>query len=1037
MGDSGRDRKARSERAGFSSQETLELPKGGTDAGARMGACAVEQALMFRRAAARLLGERPDPVRFGRFTIERRLGAGAMGVVYLARDPELDRAVAIKHLHPRLERGGALETAQRRMRREARAMARLSHANVVNIHEVGVHDGRLFLAMEYVDGVTLSSWTAGGERRWREVLNMFLQAGDGLRAAHQAGLVHRDFKPDNVLVNHEGVAKVSDFGLASAISWGVAPLGVGLSTIDDARGSLDESGALTRTDAVVGTPRYMSPEQFAGRAADARSDQFSYCVALYEALLGVRPYPGESIDSISDSVTNGRRRATPRGARAPRWIIETVERGLATAPEDRWPSMDELLAALRDDPSARRRRRRGGALLLGALLTGVSAWSYARFEHRARVAACEESGAAIEAVWSDGSRDALTRVILETELPYASVSAERVGESLDAYAERWRAARTQLCLAERVEGRVDASLARRGEWCLDARRVQLEALIDALGSGDEDVVTNGAAAAWRLTAVEPCVDPGWLSTVAALPGANHDELRRVRAALARVEARSDSAQFSEELVRVEQELARAEELGWAPLSASARIVVGRIKRTKGEFESAEATLEEAYFEAARGGATEERVVAAIELARVVGVDLGRHDEGVRWGQFAALDLESLASHAGYLRAELEHREAELEHRRGDALAAKQHEERALAEYERLFGDAHPRLREPLIELSRIHALLAQETADEAARVTGRAYAERALDLHLRYFGEDHPDTAVVLQELASWALERDDVEGARALYRRALAVAERVFGAESSRYAGALANLGHLESTRGSKDQAIAHYERALAIKERTLGLDNPSVGSTYGNLGVVYAKRGRLQDAVDAFERALAIEDKRFKQPHRLVANALHNLAAAHARMGHHDEARAHYGRALEIREALFGSTHIEVAVTQRNIGVCFLEQDAIEEAERWLRRSLMTYELVLGPEHEYLAGTLVELARIAERRGRIDEGVGFARRSLEARESDSARFVLARLTWASGEREAGRALAERARDGYREAGASGVDALAVVEAWLAGRAP
>ncbi|MCA9713669.1 MAG: serine/threonine protein kinase, partial [Myxococcales bacterium] len=328
--------------------DTIAQRAAPVDADARLGVDAVEQALLFQRAASRLFGGAQEEVRVGRFVVERRLGAGAMGVVYLARDPELDRAVAIKHLHPRVDEADAAGQGQRRMRREARVMARLNHANVVNIHEVGVDDGRVFLAMEYVDGVTLSDWLAADERGWRAILSMFLQAGDGLAAAHAADVVHRDFKPDNVLVSGAGQVKVTDFGLASEAGWGAAELGrsseFGLTTLDDARAgrSTGASTTLTRTGALLGTPRYMSPEQFLGRPADARSDQFSFCVALYEALYGVRPFAGEGLSALADAVLAGRLRARPRGGDVPSWIVDVVERGLARAPERRWPSMDAL-----------------------------------------------------------------------------------------------------------------------------------------------------------------------------------------------------------------------------------------------------------------------------------------------------------------------------------------------------------------------------------------------------------------------------------------------------------------------------------------------------------------------------------------------------------------------------------------------------------------------------------------------------------------------------------------------------------------------
>ena len=305
-------------------------------------------------------GEEPGPeTRLGRFMLLRLLGQGGMGVVYTAWDELLDRRVAIKLV--RTEHGGGV--AQARMLHEAKGLARLSHPNVVQIYEVSASAGRLFIAMEYIPGETLRVWTAdrravGADRR--ELLDMYLQAGRGLAAAHAQGLVHRDFKPDNVLVGVDGRARVVDFGLVTSGEV-EAPGG------DDGevRGRpIDER--ITVGGMVLGTPAYMSPEQHAGRAADARSDQFSFCVALYEALCGVRPFAGETLGELMGAVSAGAPRSLPAEHALPEWLGALLRRGLAARPEDRFASMDALLDRLADDPErARRRRRRAAALVIG------------------------------------------------------------------------------------------------------------------------------------------------------------------------------------------------------------------------------------------------------------------------------------------------------------------------------------------------------------------------------------------------------------------------------------------------------------------------------------------------------------------------------------------------------------------------------------------------------------------------------------------------------------------------------------------------
>ena len=289
--------------------------------------------------------------RLGRYVVEEPLGQGGMGMVYSARDPALGRTVALKLLRPGL--GGA--EARARLVREARAMARLAHPNVLPLFELGTEDEQVFLAMERIEGPTLAAWLAERERPWREVLTLLLQAGEGLAAAHRAGLVHRDFKPGNVLVGADGRPRVTDFGLVCA------------SGEDGGAGTPEPDGRLTQTGAAPGTPPYMSPEQHAGRAVDARGDQFSFCVTLYEALHGVRPF-----DSRAREVGARWLRVKPvRDPHLPRAVRRALDRGLSPRPEERFSSMDALLAALRLALLPRRGAWAMGLAGLALVLTGA------------------------------------------------------------------------------------------------------------------------------------------------------------------------------------------------------------------------------------------------------------------------------------------------------------------------------------------------------------------------------------------------------------------------------------------------------------------------------------------------------------------------------------------------------------------------------------------------------------------------------------------------------------------------------------------
>ena len=298
----------------------------------------------------------------GRYVLREAVGLGGMGVVYAAYDPHLRRDVAIKLLH-------STSVGHDRLLREARAMARLSHPNVVAIHDVGEHDGRVFVAMEYVRGTTLRRWVEESRRSWREVVDVFLAAGRGLAAAHQARIIHRDFKPENVLLGADGRIRVTDFGLARPLDRG------GEGRADSSETTRPEWHAweptsVWNTVGLAGTPPYMSPEQLTGRAVDARTDQYSFCVALYEALFGRRPIPGDTFEEVAGEVMAGRI-ARPLRASVPRRVRHVVLRGLALSADRRYPSMTELLAAL---SRARRPRARAGlAVAAGALVMATAA----------------------------------------------------------------------------------------------------------------------------------------------------------------------------------------------------------------------------------------------------------------------------------------------------------------------------------------------------------------------------------------------------------------------------------------------------------------------------------------------------------------------------------------------------------------------------------------------------------------------------------------------------------------------------------------
>jgi tetratricopeptide (TPR) repeat protein len=522
--------------------------------------------------------------RLGRYTILEIMGVGGMGVVYAAHDGDLDRKVAIKLLRA----SGDAELARARLLREARAMARLRHPNVITVYEAGEIDERVFVAMELVEGVTAGEWLAAPEqpRAWREVLDVFLAAGRGLAAAHAAGLVHRDFKPANVLLDRGGRVVVTDFGLArqahpeSATGGAIGGAAGGAEggvddawtgadgpELDSASGGSGTDHSLTRTGTVLGTPAYMAPEQHRGSQADARSDQFSFSVALYEGLYGQRPFRGHSPATLHAAIVQGRIVAPPRGSRVARQVPQRLRRillrGLRPRPDERFPSMPALLAAL--ERVARRWPRAllaaGAALLVsvGVLLVALGT--------RADEPAAYDCAITLDGAWDDDVAGSIRAVLARA--PQGSEAFAALAARLDAGRGAWLDARARICESERQAP--DRWSFHRRMGCLLDYREQLAALTELVRAADAQAMDFAVSAADGLPDPAHCVGltPAHPRLELAGDPARMAETERVRTELAQAAAAHQVAKLDRAIELGASALAGARALGDRRLEAAA------------------------------------------------------------------------------------------------------------------------------------------------------------------------------------------------------------------------------------------------------------------------------------------------------------------------------------------------------------------------------------------------------------------------------------------------------------------------------------
>jgi eukaryotic-like serine/threonine-protein kinase len=918
----------------------------------------VELRLTKSAVRARLFGGEADRPKLGRFVVLERIGSGAMGVVYAAYDPQLDRKVALKVLrHEPAEH--RREPHQQRLIREARAMARLSHVNVMTIFEVGILSDRVFLAMEFVSAPTLREVMKrtheGPERRDAvgDLLRIFGEAGRGLAAAHAEGMVHRDFKPENVLVPEEGPVRVTDFGLARPITDESPP-------VDQSALPLRIEHAAT-TIAFAGTPAYMAPEQLRGEPVDARADQFAFCVALYEALTNERPFSSTQIAKMAvgeDPVPP----TPPTRAGLGKPLVAALMKGLAIEASARHPDMQPLLTAL--SPRRDRGTRWTPMVVVGAGAMLLSLWFLvARDED-----ICPPAHESLVDVWDQDVRTTVAEAFRATELGYAPQARERVEREVDGYVRAWLDARRAACLATH-RGEQSAELLDRRIACLDRRLEGLHAFTRVLRDADADVVQHAVAAALELPSLSDCADAESLLSAIAPPEALEPEMHAIRSEIDVAATMRRTGRWSEALERLEPAVEQARALEHAPLVAEALIERARLHLRRAEAREARSDLEEALDLLGSEGSTELGAEAAAELLDVLTDGTAEHEAALALARFARLAVR--------------------------------------------FGGDDPLLR-GRIALARGRALYRLGHFED-----GIAAARLGLDTLADAGSRAQPERALALRILGALAHAQGDLEQARAFGERALGLAAEILGEQHPDVAGIHVNLGAVALARRELDLAHTHFERAARSIVDAIGTEHPIYATAIANLGNVARERGDLQAARDHYERALEVLRTRVSEEDPRIGSMLINIGAVLANLGEHERAEATYEQALELQKRILSPRHPEVAMTLANMGRLAQERGRFDEAESLLRSSFEIRRDVLGANHDLTIRMRIELAELEEERGRKTAASHHFERAVAAlleqdeastRDLADARFGLAR-TLASRDRARACALAVQAR--------------------------
>ena len=953
--------------------------------------------------------------RVGRYLILDRVGRGGMGVVYAAYDSVLDRRIALKLL--RAQEGEDASSGRVRMEREAQALARLSHENIVTIHDVGEHAGSMYIAMELVEGTTLREWQKG--KPWREIMRAYLDAARGLSAAHAAGLVHRDFKPENVLVDAKGNVRVTDFGLARRAG-DSAPA----SAVRIASPSAFDSD-LTAAGTVMGTVAYMAIEQIEGRPVDERADQYSWCIATWEGLFGEQPFVSGDLEARREAMTKTVPKPPAKPA-IPRGIVRVLQRGMSADANERWPAIDAVIGEIERAMSSRRwyiaaAAFAGVAIVAVVFAIGQSAGSRA-------TNAC--ASVADNPVWTPQTKVAIEQAFAATNVPYAADASRVAGKAIEAWQERWHDIALDSCVATHTRHLQSEQVQQLRASCLAKRHDELATLVGGLVHADKKVVELAATLA--LPDLDACNDPQALAGVMSPPIANPEQ--------ATIEAR---------LQVIEEELAgviaipRAKELldqlpdpgkaGWKPLVARIAMDRAHLEEELGRGKQARSALLDAAAAASAAGDNDLLVEAYLHATHLEAHLTSDFALGKSWLGLAKGTMARMGSRPKKL-LQWDRAAGELAYREGRMEDARDAYRQELAQATAL---------EPggVLEIQALSDVGKTES-ELNALADAQQHLDRARTLAKQQLGDSHPLVGAIAHDLGTVVYREGKFTDSLPYFESAVKIRSAAFGADSVEAANSIQATGNALVAMDRAQEAAERFGEAIAIYTARLGPDHPDVATAYNDIGSTYHRAGDYARALANAQHVKAIREKILGPDHPDVAESLVNEAIEATNLDRWDIVSANYPRAIAIYEAKYGKDSLEIAVTSINLGEAQRAQGHLDAAEKSYTRARDIIAKQLGEDHPMLGHAWNGLGQVELARGHHEEAGRLLERAVQIRSKAKmdatdlaeSKFALAR---ALPDTDAARAtqLASDAATVYKDAGPGYAKRYADVEAWLRDR--